>query len=86
MKKKPESGAYLVMKNKPTVASFLFTSDDQPTGREGQRNRPLSLNIAKPAPTTAVVFYLWPAGDSVGARREFEAAKLAKIPRPPYLM
>jgi hypothetical protein len=46
------------MKNKPTAASFLFTSDDQPTGREGEQNRPLSLNIAKSAPTTALVFYL----------------------------
>jgi hypothetical protein len=64
MKKKPESGEYLVMKNKPMAASFLFTSNDRPTGREGEQDRPLSLNIAKSAPTTVVVFYLWPTGDS----------------------
>jgi hypothetical protein len=46
----------------------------------------LSLNIAKSAPTTALVFYLWPAGDSARAGREFEAAELAKILMPPYLM
>jgi hypothetical protein len=86
MKKKAESRAYLVMKNKPTVASFLFTSDDRPTGREGKQDRPLGLNIAKSAPTNAVVFYLWSAGDSAGAGGEFEAAELAKILRPPYLM
>jgi hypothetical protein len=38
MKKKPESGAYLIMKNKTTVASFLFTSDDRLTGREGEQD------------------------------------------------
>jgi hypothetical protein len=42
MKKKPESGAYLVMKNKPTVASFPFTSDDRPTGKKGKQDRPAS--------------------------------------------
>jgi hypothetical protein len=46
----------------------------------------LSLNIAKSAPTIAVVLYLWLAGDSAGARHEFEATELAKILRPPYLM
>jgi hypothetical protein len=40
MKNKPESGAYLIMKNKLTTASFLFTSDDRPTGREGEQDRP----------------------------------------------
>jgi hypothetical protein len=86
MKKKPESGAYLVMKNKPTAVSFLFTSDDRPTGSEGKKDRPLNLNITKSAPTTAVVFYLWPVGDSAGAGREFEAVELTKILRPPYVM
>jgi hypothetical protein len=52
------------MKNKPMAASFLFTSNDRPTGREGEQDRPLSLNIAKSAPTTVVVFYLWLTGDS----------------------
>jgi hypothetical protein len=56
MKSNPESGAYLVMKNKPMLAAFLFTSDDQATDREGEQDRPLSLNIAKSAPTTVVVF------------------------------
>jgi hypothetical protein len=46
----------------------------------------LILNIAKSAPTAAVVFHLWLVGDLAGAGREFEAAELAKIPRPPYLM
>jgi hypothetical protein len=39
MKKKPESGAYLVKKYKPIAASFLFTSDDQPTNKEGERSQ-----------------------------------------------
>jgi hypothetical protein len=46
----------------------------------------LNLNITKSAPTTAVVFYLWPVGDSAGAGREFEAVELTKILRPPYVM
>jgi hypothetical protein len=46
----------------------------------------LSLNIAKSAPTTVVVFYLWLTGDSTWTGCEFEDAELAKIPRPPYLM
>jgi hypothetical protein len=57
---------------------------DRLAGKE--QDRTLSLNIAKSAPTTALVFYLWPAGDSAGAGREFEAAELAKILMPPYLM
>jgi hypothetical protein len=72
MKKKPKSGAYLVKKNKPTAASFLFTSIDRRAGKE--QDQTLSLNISKSAPTTAVVFFLWLAGDSVRARCEFEAA------------
>jgi hypothetical protein len=55
MKKKTESGAHLVMKNKPTVASFLFTFDDRPTDREGEYDRPMSLSITKSTPTTAMV-------------------------------
>jgi hypothetical protein len=55
MNKTPKSGAYLIIKNKPTTASFLLTSDDRPTGKEGYQDRPLSLNIPKLAPTTAVV-------------------------------
>jgi hypothetical protein len=35
MNKTPKSGAYLIIKNKPTTASFLLTSDDRPTGKEG---------------------------------------------------
>jgi hypothetical protein len=38
MKKKPESRAYLVRNSKPTVASFLFTSNDRPTSKEGARS------------------------------------------------
>jgi hypothetical protein len=56
MKKETESGAYLVLKNKPTAASFLFTSDDRLTDREGEYDRPFSLNITKSTPTTAMVF------------------------------
>jgi hypothetical protein len=37
IKKKPEYTAYQIGKNKPTMASFLSTSDDGPTCREGAR-------------------------------------------------
>jgi hypothetical protein len=57
---------------------------DRQAGTE--QDQTLSLNIAKSAPTIAVVLYLWLAGDSAGARHEFEATELAKILRPPYLM
>jgi hypothetical protein len=84
-KKKPESGAYLVMKNKSTAASFLFTSDDRPMGREGARSNfePQHRQVSTHHRSGLLPLA---AGDLAGARREFEATKLAKIPRPPYLM
>jgi hypothetical protein len=61
------------MKKKRTRASFLFTSDDRPTGREGARSnfepqhRQVSTHHHQlPSPNLSGL-YLWSAGDSARA-------------------